>query len=91
MLRPVDLLMLRPSSSREFLSCLAFVIDEDTAVFFSVLRQLLQHLHDKFTEQDAEQPISTDPELQYCGQACLAFGIFCEATHLLSNSQYMVY
>ena len=30
------------------------------------------------TEQDAEQPISTDPELQYCGQACIAFGIVCQ-------------
>ena len=44
MLRPVNLLMLRPPSSCNFLSCPAFVIDEDTAVFFSVLRQLLQHL-----------------------------------------------
>jgi len=30
------------------------------------------------TEPDAEQPISTDPELQYCGQACIAFGIVCQ-------------
>jgi hypothetical protein len=27
------------------------------------------------TEEDAEQPISTHPDLQYCGAACLAFGL----------------
>ena len=30
------------------------------------------------TEEDAEQPISQHPELQYCGQACLAFGLVCQ-------------
>jgi hypothetical protein len=30
------------------------------------------------TEPDAEQPISRDPELQFCGQACLAFGLVCK-------------
>ena len=30
------------------------------------------------TEPDAEQPVSRDPELQYCGQACLAFGMVCQ-------------
>ena len=30
------------------------------------------------TESDAEQPISKDPDLQYCGQACLAFGMVCK-------------
>ena len=29
------------------------------------------------TELDAEQPISTDPKMQYCGQACLSFGMVC--------------
>jgi hypothetical protein len=27
------------------------------------------------TEEDPEQPISTHPDLQYCGAACLAFGL----------------
>ena len=27
------------------------------------------------TEEDAEQPISRHPDLQYCGAACLAFGL----------------
>jgi len=27
------------------------------------------------TETDAEQPISTHPDMQFCGQACLAFGL----------------
>jgi hypothetical protein len=29
------------------------------------------------TEPDAEQPISRHPQMQYCGQACLAFGMVC--------------
>ena len=29
------------------------------------------------TESDPEQPISRAPEMQYCGQACLAFGVVC--------------
>jgi len=30
------------------------------------------------TEPDAEQPVSRDAALQYCGQACLAFGLVCQ-------------
>ena len=30
------------------------------------------------TESDPEQPISRHPDMQYCGQACLAFGIVCQ-------------
>ena len=30
------------------------------------------------TEPDAEQPISRDADLQFCGQACLAFGMVCQ-------------
>jgi hypothetical protein len=39
----------------------------------------LQHFEGfTMTEPDAEQPISRDPELQFCGQACLAFGLVCK-------------
>eukprot|EP01047_Picozoa_sp_COSAG01_P079897 COSAG01_NODE_15329_length_1348_cov_4.258607_2_plen_113_part_00 len=39
----------------------------------------LQHFPEySTTEPDAEQPISRDPDLQYCGQACLAFGMVCQ-------------
>lgn len=30
------------------------------------------------TETDAEQPVSKAAEKQYCGQACLAFGLVCQ-------------
>ena len=30
------------------------------------------------TESDAEQPVSRHPDLQFCGQACLAFGLVCK-------------
>jgi hypothetical protein len=30
------------------------------------------------TEPDAEQPISKHPQMQFCGQACLAFGMVCK-------------
>ena len=29
------------------------------------------------TETDAEQPVSDAPDMQFCGQACLAFGVVC--------------
>lgn len=29
------------------------------------------------TEPDAEQPVSKAPDMQFCGQACLAFGRVC--------------
>tara|TARA_Y100001937_G_C7125444_1_gene334687 strand:- start:2287 stop:2640 length:354 start_codon:yes stop_codon:yes gene_type:complete len=32
----------------------------------------------KTTETDAEQPVSDDDDMQYCGQACLAFGLVCQ-------------
>ena len=39
----------------------------------------LQHFEGfTMTEPDAEQPVSRDPELQFCGQACLAFGLVCK-------------
>jgi hypothetical protein len=72
MLRSVDLLMLRPPSSRNFPSCPVLVIDEDTAVFCSVLRQLLQQL--TYASRHSLMLEISDCQLSLCNKSsCLDY------------------